>query len=289
VLLLGVLSGRSGSQQRLCMAPLPTTSAPFRHKRWLRAALLAAVLVAALVVLFRVLLGDTGGGPSPLANVDPDSGNPLHVAIRVPSAGARLPSADPSVVFVQSFAGGVVVRFELWVDGKLTRYQLSPESDPTLPASGRLQWLPDAPGPHVLLARALDAEGRMGRSRPVVVEAAADPNEGLVPVTVNLQPGNTVESIDQALGTTPDMVRWANPSSAGAIGRGRGKRHPRRRWRVGSWRPRRDSRSAIPTAPGAFQVGVKRMQAHSAHRRRSRRSSCPGGRTAAKARILPNA
>jgi hypothetical protein len=171
------------------------------------------VLIAALVVLFRALLGDAGGGPSPLANVDPDSGNPLHVEIRVPSAGARLSAADPTVVFVQSFGGGVVVRFELWVDGKLTRYQLSPESDPTMPATGRLQWLPDAPGTHVLVARALDAEGRTGRSRPVVVEAEADPNEGLVPVTVNLQPGNTVESIAQALGTTPDMVRRADPAT----------------------------------------------------------------------------
>jgi len=174
--------------------------------RWLAAAIALAALLGVLARLF--LFG--GGGQRELIDIDPSSGNLPHVAIRVPSPGARVPAMDPVPVMVQASGGGKIVRYELWVDGGLARQQLSPESDSALPASGRLQWLPGSAGAHVLVARAFDAEGRMGRSRPVVVEAVARPDDGLVGVTVNVQPGDTVESIAQAFGTSPDMIRPPN-------------------------------------------------------------------------------
>jgi hypothetical protein len=174
--------------------------------RWLAAAIALAALLGVLARLF--LFGD--GGQRELIDIDPSSGNLPHVAIRVPSPGARVPAMDPVPVMVQASGGGKIVRYELWVDGGLARQQLSPESDSALPASGRLQWLPGSAGAHVLVARAFDAEGRMGRSRPVVVEAVARPDDGLVGVTVDVQPGDTVESIAQAFGTSPDMIRPPN-------------------------------------------------------------------------------
>ncbi len=175
-----------------------------RRTALLPAAILAGVIAAAALGGLAWLFLSGGDGGDDLLNIDPASGRPMRVAIRQPAPGARIPASDPVTIVVETLGAAKVARYELWADGALALQQ-SRSSGP-LPGSSRLAWRPGAPGTHVLIARAFDAAGRMGRSEPVVVEAVASPDDGMVGVTVEAQPGDTVASVAASLGVDAGAV-----------------------------------------------------------------------------------
>ncbi|MBI5284771.1 MAG: hypothetical protein HY874_06720 [Chloroflexi bacterium] len=170
----------------------------------LPAAVLAVIAAAALGGLAWLFLSG-GDSSARLLNIDPDSGHPLRVAIREPAPGTRIPASDPLTIVVETLGAAKVERYELWADGALALRQ-SRSSGP-LPGRSRLAWRPGAPGPHVLIARAFDTSGRMGRSEPVVVEAVASPDDGMIGVTVEAQPGDTVATIAASIGVAAGAGR----------------------------------------------------------------------------------
>ncbi len=170
------------------------------------AVLLGALLAGLLGFLTVILLRD-GGSASPLAGVDPASGHPLRIEIRAPSPGTQFSAGDPVIVFVQAFERYPIARYELWVDGELAR-TMTPDH-PAASAVARMTWLPGEPGAHVLVARGFTPDGSMDRSDPVVVEALADPHDGLTAVRVEVGEGATVTSIAQELGASLEDVMVA--------------------------------------------------------------------------------
>jgi hypothetical protein len=142
---------------------------------------------------------------------DPQAGDSPRVQIRLPSHGARVPVAEHQLVLLQAYKVESVARYELWVDGSLAAYDLPAAGEVGLPLSSRMPWHPGEPGLYTLVGRAYDAEGRAGTSVPVVVEAVATAIAGLVNIEVLVQEGDTIESIAEEYGSTPEWIREANP------------------------------------------------------------------------------
>jgi LysM repeat protein len=187
-----------------------TTAAPIRVKRrrsraclFLPAGLLGAGLLAGLLAC--ALLPAIGRWL-----VVPGGAAGLRVVIGAPVSGAHVPANRSRVVLIQAHEAAGITRYELWVDGVLLQVQEPDATRTALPTLAPMPWVP-APGTHVLVARAVDAAGRVGISAPVVVEAVPTAKTGPVELGVTARPGDTLPALAAAFELPVETVRAANP------------------------------------------------------------------------------
>lgn len=161
-----------------------------------------------------------------LRQTAPDRAVGPRVQIRLPSPGSRLRMDNGQAVVIQTSTDEGVGRFELWVDGGLARIQVPSnpadglETAPIMPSGQKgnalagvaeIPWRVGPPGAHILVARVYDAQGRMGQSRPVVVEAVGSSPVSAVTLALQARQGDTLESLAERWGTTPEEAIGANP------------------------------------------------------------------------------
>ncbi len=128
---------------------------------------------------------------------------PLQVDLLQPDSAAQFLVGDP--VPVQAQAAGVdpLVSLELWVDGKLVSTELQAGLNV---AQAAWTWQPASAGIHTMMARATDSRGRVGQSALVVVNVFHK-----VLLEYNPSPGETLETVANKFGTTPEALAQANP------------------------------------------------------------------------------
>ena len=178
----------------------PDSTTLRRRRRRLTLAILGVLLFALIVVAFIVRRGIVDSATRPVS----------YVQIQSPAPGSHLPAHDEINVVMAVHELTAVSRYELWVNGRLTRYREASASAP-LETLNRFGWRPSAAGPHVLVARALDGRGRVRSSNPVVVEAVSLPRPSPIDIVVESRPGDTLESIAIALKVSPGDLYRANP------------------------------------------------------------------------------
>ena len=115
-------------------------------------------------------------------------------------------SADqPVVVFGQARDPEGIAEVQLWVNGRMVASQTNPDPGSDLAFNVSQSWIPTGAGNYLVLLRALDSKGGAGQSDPVRIEA------GERVYTYEVSEGDTVESIAEGLGTTPEDLQERNP------------------------------------------------------------------------------
>lgn len=142
---------------------------------------------------------------------DPQGGAVPRVRIRVPSPGAQVRARDGQAVVIQTYEAKGITRYELWVDGNLALFENPQAGASELPPVTEMMWRPSELGTRVLVARATDERGRVGVSQPVVVEVVEPPADELVCAPVEVQPGDTWETVAARYGVSPNQARQCNP------------------------------------------------------------------------------
>jgi LysM repeat protein len=140
--------------------------------------------------------------------------NPMNVVVsmRAPAEGTTWPVGMTIPVSAHIAAEEAISTAELWVDGGLVaEAELAPGA-----AAGQglasWEWLPLAAGDHTLVGRARDARGRLGVSEPVHVRVT-ETSPAVLAYTV--QTGDSLQTIAQSHGLTPEQVTQANPGKVG--------------------------------------------------------------------------
>ncbi len=162
---------------------------------WLGALLLiGACLLAAAVMYFQ-------GRARALAS------RPL-VLIHAPVNHEQVTVGEGVLVHATARQTGGLRRIELWVDDAFVAAQEAPagSTPATLAFFGR--WTPHTEGNHVVILRAVAADGGEGQAS-IAVEALAPSGEEAGRHTV--AEGETLDSIAEAYGLTPEEVAAANP------------------------------------------------------------------------------
>lgn len=158
---------------------------------WLLLAGLALLALFALVLA--LLLG-------------PRRGKAPFVSIQQPMTGSRLSSVDGGIIVLEASGSSPIARYLLWVDGSPQGFVDPSGPETALAASVRFRWIPETPGPHVLMATAYDQRGLAGRSEPVVVDVVADKEPDVVGIRVEIMPGDTTESLAARTGLPADAL-----------------------------------------------------------------------------------
>jgi LysM repeat protein len=115
-------------------------------------------------------------------------------------------SADqPVVVFGQARDSDGIAEVQLWVNGRMVASQTNPDPESNSVFDVSQSWVPTGAGNYLALLRALDSKGDAGQSDPVRIEA------GERAYTYEVNEGDTVESIAEGLGTTPEDLQELNP------------------------------------------------------------------------------
>ncbi len=173
-------------------------------RRLLAAAVALALVLAAALAFITTLLLDEDDGARSLPAIDPASAHKLRIEISSPATGASVPLGDPVMVVLQALDGYPVATYELWVDGRLARRRAP--RDAASSAIARMTWVPDAAGPHTLVARATSGDGAAAHSAPVAVQVDAGTHPGMVGIPVEMAEGATAASVAQAFGVGPENV-----------------------------------------------------------------------------------
>jgi LysM repeat protein len=134
------------------------------------------------------------------------------VAITEPRPGNQVAQMDTVVIAARAQDPDRIKKVEFWVNGQLIGAQASTNPQGESPFLASQVWRPSALGMYTVFARAFDTQGHSAQSSVVLVQAveksAPDPN---AVAQVIAQPGDTVASIAQDNGTTPEEVRRHNP------------------------------------------------------------------------------
>jgi LysM repeat protein len=176
-----------------------------KHWLWIIGCMGIIGLITCVIITSVSIMYAINRGESPTSK--------LRVQIRLPRPGARLPGQEVQTALVQVHESNKIVRYELWVDGKLTTALRPTVNKPLLSNIANLQWIAESGG-HVLVARAYDNSGRGGTSHPVVVEIV-NPGSPRADVNVIVQPEDTLASIGEEWGVTSDEIQEANPNLQG--------------------------------------------------------------------------
>lgn len=121
-----------------------------------------AVILAVLAVVAMLGLGVLG-----FIVVQRFWAPPPAARIASPEAGALFTAGDNYTIVVRAEAGAA--RLELWVDGAPLRGAANPQPKSNQPWEAPQQWQATTPGPHALIVRAYDANGRVSISAPLTV------------------------------------------------------------------------------------------------------------------------
>jgi hypothetical protein len=115
------------------------------------------------------------------------------------------------MVFVDAIARGprLVYLLELLVDGVVVAEDESPNSGGSIIRYGHFSFRVDE-GVHILHVRATDAEGNVGLSVPIGIEALPPTEEGQI-AAVRYGPGANIENIAEMVGIPPEELMEFNP------------------------------------------------------------------------------
>lgn len=128
------------------------------------------------------------------------------VLIHAPVNHDQVHVGDGVLVHATARADNGLRRIELWADGVFVDARDVADAPSTLVFSG--SWIPRAAGNHVLIVRAVAADGTAGQAA-VTVEALAQ--EGADAGIHTVEEGETLETIAAEEGTTPEELAAANP------------------------------------------------------------------------------
>jgi hypothetical protein len=122
--------------------------------------------------------------------------NTLIVTIVEPSSGMVLLQGGPYTVRAEVVGPAEVAQVELWADGKLVG---SSDAAPTggYSSLAKWDWTITSPGQHSLFARALDTEGQVAVSTPILL-TAVQMDTGVEIRTVLASEGDTLSSVAAA-------------------------------------------------------------------------------------------
>jgi|GEM_PF-3841147 len=136
-----------------------------------------------------------------------------NVVIVEPGDGTQLNIGRPLAVLASARSANKITKQELWVDGRQVYVAVARDPQGQNEFVATLLWTPQA-GDHTLIARATDGRGSVGMSDAVrvnVTESAAPPPQGVLHIA---EPGDTIDSIAEENGVTPEQLRQANPGLA---------------------------------------------------------------------------
>ncbi|MDX1620465.1 MAG: hypothetical protein R3320_05710 [Nitriliruptorales bacterium] len=175
--------------------------------RWGAGTLALAILAASVVWWTRT--SESDAEQSPPAAVPPIG---LAVALTRPG-GAHAPAVvgmeawlDVEVVATQRVTG-----LELWSEGQLVASEELPLLARDTRLRRRLTFVPDELGIQTVVARAVDAAGRVGQSPPLRL-AVSEPYLPAVMTTVEVQEGEGLEDLAARTGADPEVLLTVNPS-----------------------------------------------------------------------------
>jgi LysM repeat protein len=137
------------------------------------------------------------------------------VAFQEPLPGIVISLGDSFPVLVMASDPLGVVRLDLWADDTLLMSQPAQTDDANgvTPLILNYALVGVQPGTYTLVARAYNSAGVLGESLALPVTVAQGAATTTEPKTVLYvaQDGDTIESISQATGSSPDAIRQANP------------------------------------------------------------------------------
>jgi LysM repeat protein len=138
----------------------------------------------------------------------------IVVSLREPAEDTTWPANSSVPVYALVTGGEAITSAELWANGGLLGTGVLGPGASSGHAPVNWSWNPDGQGDYTLVVRAQDALGRMGVSQPILIHVS----EPAGPILVySVQPGDTLDSISQAHGVTPEQLGQANPGAADAL------------------------------------------------------------------------
>ena len=180
-------------------------------KRWLYGGL--AVLIFLILTLGVVVGGGLSLARQPNFNsLLPVFSSPVQVRLFNPGSGGMYP-AD-SFLYVQATVESEdpIEQVELWINGILYQaYSASNQGSTNFLAEWH--WQPGMQGSYSLLVRAFDSAGHTGVSGVALIQVT--PPAGYSEL-VTIQAGDTLNSLAEQYGTTPEQILWANPHLTGS-------------------------------------------------------------------------
>jgi LysM repeat protein len=137
------------------------------------------------------------------------------VLIHSPFNRERVETGDGVLIHASARLEDGINQLELWVDDTLIASR-DVSDDPPTNLVLTADWIPNLASRHVLVARAISSHGTEGRSSIVVDVIESEE----VDVTYEVQEGDTLESIAEEHGVTPDELVDSNPEAGGGIAPG---------------------------------------------------------------------
>lgn len=119
---------------------------------------------------------------------------------------------QPVIVFGEASDPDGIESAELWVNGTMVASQSNTNQD-LYPFEISQSWIPDGPGNYLFLLRGIDRNGFAGESSPVMIqiEERAYPPDSAMLGQYFVKDGDTIESIAEHFGTTPEEIHVINP------------------------------------------------------------------------------
>ncbi len=135
-----------------------------------------------------------------------------EVTILQPSDGAELSAGRTVFILARVDLPEQIVKTELWVDGRLVYVAPARRSQSGNQFAASLPWSAQV-GQHTLVVRATDGRGSVGTSNRVRVTVSGEgafqkQNPAVIQIATA---GDTIDSIAEENGVTPDVIRAANP------------------------------------------------------------------------------
>lgn len=130
------------------------------------------------------------------------------VLIHAPVNHEQARVGDGVIVHATARADNGLRRVELWADDSFVDGSDAPEGSAPTTLILSSSWIAYAAGNHVLTVRAIASDGTAGQAT-VMVESLAQ--EGADAGTHTVEEGETIESIAEEYGTTPEEVAASNP------------------------------------------------------------------------------
>jgi Bacterial Ig domain/LysM domain len=146
----------------------------------------------------------------------PTPTHPIVTITRIePEAGAV--ANQPITVFADAIDPDGIAQAELWVNGQSIATQLNPQPTSDLAFSISQTWMPTGTGTYSLFVRAQDPRGYLGQSEILPIQVLdksvqPDPNAN---TQVIVEPGDTIASLAEQFGTTPQVIQQRNPDLQG--------------------------------------------------------------------------
>lgn len=134
---------------------------------------------------------------------------PPTVIVHTPIAGQSAPAGSHLLAHVTAIGQKPIARIELWLDGEPLETQMPDQASGEWTTFHATADLLMTEGPHMLSARAVDADGLVGQSLPIPIQGNPPPDKATVVVTA--KEGDTLHKIADTRGVDVGTLRGLNP------------------------------------------------------------------------------